>query len=299
MCISKLINIIEEYDMYLEHRINGLKAVYVLLVLFIFNMVYTIPNPYFNYFYLPITALGAEVIGETVKAKHLLFFYTVFGSIVSVFLFNITIVYPILFLFFVFFYSLLLYFIALHYLKILFVPVPLILSLAIYSLVYGQTSTNFYVALNNGLVTLLAMLIIMASLLFFPLKYYLRAWQRALKFLLKQILINFELIHNNQEIKIELVQPHLIMMFRYANMLPRKIPVFKVLKINLLMNELRLLSCANYKYFKTTADIEQIIKGLSGLIYAVEQKTMYKTNNAYPQPLGKLITTWNSLCCKI
>ena len=296
MFISKLINIIEEYDRYGEHRINGLKAVYSLMMLFFVNMVYSIPNPYFNYFYIPLTALGAEIVGVTVKHKYLLFFYTVAGSIISVFLFNITIIYPLVFLLFVFFYSLTLYLLAIHVSRNLLVPVPLILSLAVYSLSNGQINTNFYIALNNSLITLLAMLVIMVSMLFFPLSYYLRAWLRAFRLMLKQVLANFELILRNEQ-DTELIQPHLLMMVKFARLLPRKSPRFNILKINLLMNDLRLISSVEQSCSKV--DIEQMITGLRYLINAVEANQECPLNISHEPLLIKIIMCWNKLCRKI
>ncbi len=297
MFITKLGNIIDEYDKYGEHRINGIKAVYVLLMLFLVNMVYSIPNPYFNYFYVPITALSAEVIGDSVKSKYLLFVYTVVGSIISVFLFNILIAYPLVFLFFVFFYALALYMLALHIMKNLIIPIPIILSLAIYSLVYGQINTEFYTALNNSLITLLAMAVIMAAMLLFPLSYYFRAWLKAFVLMLRQILNNFELVLQREELKIELVQPHLIMMFKFAHLLPRKLPTFNILKINLLMNELRLLSAVSQKL--THAEIEYMVSGLHRLIHAVENTEQCPSYMSNPKLLNRVIATWNSLCYRI
>lgn len=297
MFISKLSKIVEEYDKYGEHRINGLKAVYVLLMLFLVNLVYTIPNPYFNYFYIPITALSAEVVGDKIKSKYLLFFYTVIGSIISLFLFDVTVIYPLVFLFFVFFYTMALYFAAIHLTKNLVITVPLILSLAVYSLVYGQINTNFYQALNNSLITLLAMIVIMASMLFFPLSYYFRAWVRAFCLMLKQILSNFESLRNNEILKTELVQTHLIMMHRFANFLPRKMPTYNILKINLLMNDLRLRSSVTVN--QSLSEIEDMITGLRRLISAVEQSKECPTYVTNPKSLNKIISTWNRLCCKI
>jgi hypothetical protein len=297
MFISKLSSIIEEYDRYGEHRINGVKAVFVLFMLFLVNMVYTIPNPYFNYFYVPMTAISAEVIGDSVKNKYLMFFYTSIGATISAFLFNITIIYPLFFLFFVFFYSLGLYLIAINFMKNLLVPVPIILSLAIYSLLYGEVSTDFYIALNNSLVSLLAIVVIMASLLFFPLSYYFRAWLRAFVLMLKQILGNFEMIRDNEEIKIELVQPHLIMMVRFARLLPRKLPIFNILKINLLMNDLRLLS--SIPKHQTNTEIEDTIIGIRRLIEAVEKNEACPAYVSNPNFLNKIINTWNGICYRI
>lgn len=299
--IITLKNIIEKYDLYGEHRLNGVKVVYIILVMFFINMVYTIPNPYFNYFYVPITAMNAEIVGTTPKAKYILFFYTVIGAIISVFLFDLTVSYPIFFLIFVFFYSIALYLMALHWIKNLMVPVPLILSLAVYSLVYGQISTDFYIALNNALITLLATVIITACLILFPKRYYFRAWMRALLHLLKQIQGNFKLIQHNMEIQIEPVQGHLMMLAKYAKFLPRKLPIFTILKINLLVNELRLISCVtDQKLFKMEQQtLEHVINRLNKLITAIEQKQKCQIDQCDYPLLYQIISTWNNLCLKM
>ncbi len=293
-------NIVEEYDKYGEHRINGIKVVYIVFILFLVNMVYTIPNPYFNYFYIPITAMNAEVAGNTIKAKYALFLYSIMGAIISAFLFNLTISYPLLFLFFVFFYSVTLYIIGLYWIKSL-VPIPIILSLAVYSLLYGEVSTDFYIAFNNSLVTLVATVTIIACLILFPKKYYFKAWLRSLLLLLKQILGNFKLIQQNLEIQIEPVQGHLMMLAKFANMLPRKLPIFTILKINLLVNQLRLISCVtDQKDFAIEPQIlENIINNLSRLIYAIEQKESCIINEQNHEVLNKIMLTWNKLCLKI
>ena len=301
MVIDRLKNIIEEYDKYGEHRINGVKVVYVLFILFFINLVYAVPNPYFYYFYIPITAMNAEIVGTTPKAKYTLFVYTVSGAILSVFLFDIFISTPIFFVFFVFFYSIALYLIALHWIKSLMVPVPLILSLAVYSLVYGQVSTDIYIAFNNALVTLLATVIIILALILFPQSYYFRAWMRALLLLLKQIRGNFILVEQNLEIKIEPVQGHLMMLVKFTQMLPRKLPVFKILKINLLVNELRLVSCVtDQKLFKMTqTELQQMQHGLNLLIAAIEQEQTCTPDSRNHPLLYKLSQSWNELCLKI
>lgn len=301
MFISKLNDIIENYDKYGFHRLNGLKVVYVLLILFAINMIFTIPNPYFYYFYLPLTAMGAEVIGDTIKAKYWLFFCTVIGSIIAVFLFNLTMHYQIFFLFFAFFFATFLYLGGIYLKGQMLVPVPLILSLAVYSLQYGMINTNFYAILNNSLTTLLAMLIIMAALLFFPQSLYFRLWLRSYILLLKQILGNLLLIQDNQEVKIEPVQGHLIHLVRFSNMLPRKLPIFTILKLNILVNELRVISCVtDQKTIKINShELQTLITNLHILISQVEKEqycTLPSENNLL---LTKIINTWNQLCQRL
>lgn len=301
MFISKLNNIVEAYDKYGEHRLNGLKVVYVLLILYLINLAYTIPNPYFNYFYLPITAMGAEVLGETLPEKYLLFIYTIIGSIVAVFFFSVIRSYPFLFLFFVFSYSLFLYYIALNLTQKMFVPVPIILSLACYSLVYGQVNPNFYAALNNAAVTLVAAVAIMASLLLFPRSYYLRSWLRAFILLLQQILDNYTLIAKNQEIKIQPVQGNMVRLAKYANMLPRRLPIFTILKINLLMDDLRLLSCVtDQKIIKIDQkSLNLIMTNLHHFILAVKKEKPYHLTENDSLLFAQIVAAWNSLCSKI
>ena len=264
-------------------------------------MVYTIPNPYFNFFYIPITAMGAEIASNTIKSKYIAFIYTVIGSIISVFLFDLTISYPIFFLFFALFYSILLYIVALHWVKNLFAPVPLILSLAVYSLAYGQISTDFYIAINNALFTLIAMIVIIAALILFPQSYYYRCWLRSFILLLKQILNNFHLIKREEEIKIEPVQGHLMHLVRYSNLLPRKMPTFTILKINLIINEIRIRSCViDQKQFKINSnEVEIMLDGLKQLISAAEHEKTCKLKPEYNFLLTQLIVTWNNLCIRL
>ncbi|MBP9742577.1 MAG: hypothetical protein KBD37_04380 [Burkholderiales bacterium] len=301
MFISKLSEVLENYDKYGIHRLNGLKVVYVLLILFTVNMIFTIPNPYFYYFYIPITAMGAEAAGETIRAKYYLFFYTLIGAIVTVFLFHLTYSYRLFFLFFAFFLAILLYLGALRLKNQMLVTVPLILSLATYSLLYGSINTNFYAILNNGLTTCIATIIVIASLILFPQSLYFRIWLRAYLLLLKQILGNFLLIQDNKEVEIEPVQGHLIQLVRFSNMLPRKLPTFTILRINLLINKLRVISCAaDQKLIKLTPDmLQSLIYNLQVLIAHVEREESCKLTIDNNLLLSKLVVSWNNLCLKL
>lgn len=301
MILGKVINLVETYDQYGEHRLNGLKGIYVLMVLFFINMLYTIPNPYFNYFYLPLIAMTISVTGETLKAKYLLFFYTVMGAVLTVFIFSLTAIYPIIFIFIVFFLSLGFYLITIHFFKSNIVPVPVILSLGIYSLVYGQINTDLDIALNNAFITMLAMLIIMCALLFFPKSYYFRVWLRAYILLLKQILGNLRLVQRNEEVKIQVVQGHLVQLVKYARMLSKKMPTFTILKINFLVNELRVLSCTIDQHIVHMPDeeLKSLIHNLSQYVHAVEQEKQCVLKNNGNRVLADMQNSWNYLCSKI
>ena len=65
MFISPLIEKINAYDPFRIHYCNGLRALVALLSLFVINYFYSINNPYFYFFYIPITCLSLETLGET------------------------------------------------------------------------------------------------------------------------------------------------------------------------------------------------------------------------------------------
>lgn len=303
MFISTLAKTIEAYDPYGEHRLNGLKGVYVFMILCTVNMIYGIHNPYFNYFYVPLTALTAEMAGETIPAKYWLFFHVTMGSIVAIFLFSIMVSYPLFFIFFVFFYSILHYLVALHFIKAIFIPIPITLSLAIYSLVYGPLNTDVHVAMNNALITFCAMLIVIAALLLFPLKYYFKSWLRAYLLLLKQVLGNFQQVQQNQPVPV-IIQGHFVKMLKYTNMLPRKLPIARILKINVLMNDLRVLSCViDHELIKINAsELQYLIDNMTLLVQAVEKKAvcvLLSNTHEKNKTLCKMIQSWNQLCSEI
>ena len=114
MFISQLKNKLAIYDRYGEHRINGLKAVFILELLFLFNCVYTVPNPFFYFFFVPMSAFAAEIAGTCLAEKYLFLFFTIMGSTLAIFLFGLLSVYKLFFIFFVFAYSLLIYFTAIY-----------------------------------------------------------------------------------------------------------------------------------------------------------------------------------------
>ena len=187
MFISQLKNSLNNYDPFGEHRVNGLKAVLVLELLFLFNFFYSIPNPYFYYFYVPLTAFAAEIAGTTLKDKFVFYFFSVMGAILAVFIFNLASSNKTFFVIVVLLYSLLLYWVAIYKLRSLFVPVPLILSLAAYSLLYSASDNNFYIALNHSLQSFVAMLVVMIGLVLFPRSYYLWIWRKSLQQLLSKV----------------------------------------------------------------------------------------------------------------
>lgn len=300
MFISKLTHIIEAYDPYGNHRVNGLKAIYVLLMLFAVNFIFSIPNPYFYYFYIPITALAAEVVGETLKRKNLLLFYCILWSAISAFLFDffsVTPLFPIL----AFAYSFLLYLIAIHSRMHTVVIAPVALSLGAYSLLYREINTSFYIILNNCLNTFIAMAVVFAALAFFPRSYYYRLWLRALLLLITQIIEHLSLMVTHQRIIFDPVRGHTTHLVRFSRMIPRTFPLRTIWKINLLMNQLHLLVCVTEAdtIMMNSEKINLFIQKLYVFKHAVEEERPCDLAATPWVILNKLVHSWNYLCLKL
>ncbi|WP_454782022.1 hypothetical protein [Legionella sp. WA2022007384] len=300
MFISKLIRIIEDYDPYGNHRVNGVKVTYVLLILFAVNFIFSIPNPYFYYFYIPITAMAAEVVGDTIKRKNLLLFYCMWWSVISAFLFDILSI-SVFFPIFAFFYSFFLYMIAIKSRMHTIVIAPVALSLGAYSLLYKEINTSFYVIINNCLNTFIAMAIVFAALAFFPRSYYYRLWLRALLLLISQIIEHLSLMVERKNIVFNPVRGHTNHLIRYASMLPRTFPLRSIWKINLLINHLHLIVCVieSETIILESEKINLFIEKLNILKRAIEKEQPCELAETPWSILNKLISSWNYLCLKL
>lgn len=237
MFISQLKDKINAYDRYGEHRTNGLKSVYLLELMFIFNFFSSIHDPYFYYFFVPMTCFAAEIVGNTVKEKYLFLICSVAGSAISIFFFGVFSIYKIFFVMFVFGLSALLYYIVIKKLRNMLPVVPLILGLAGYSLIYGNMNDNFYVALNHALETLAALIVMVAGLLIFPKTYYLAIWRKAFC----EVVFNLEMLTAKiceGEVKHVAIFSGIVVMERYSKMLPKEKKSYTILKITLLTFEL-------------------------------------------------------------
>jgi len=176
MFISPLIEKINAYDPFRIHYCNGLRALVALLSLFVINYFYSINNPYFYFFYIPITCLSLETLGETNIEKAKIYFLSVLWSAIGVAIFSLTANHPVLELGVVFTFSL-----GVYYVFIKCYPHPLIsaatiLSLSAYGLNYQNL--NLYKVGNNFGITMLAAVIIVVVLNLFPKKMYLQIWCR-------------------------------------------------------------------------------------------------------------------------
>jgi hypothetical protein len=300
MYMSKLIHLVDDYDKYGIHRINAVKVVYILLLLFMFNGVFSVPRPYLYYFYVPITALNAEIMFERISDKYQAFIYTILGSAVMIFFFNILKFNGIYLLCFSFFSSLGLYFIILRKMRHLWPIMSIILSLAAYSLMYPDTSKNLNMITNNFITTILAEMVIIVALFLFPLSYYYRAWLRAFLLLLKEILTNLEAIQSKQIVTDPLIQDHTKQVLTFANMLPRRFPTFSIFKLILLVNQLHLASCVEKSQITKLSreKLQLLIDNLSLFIQAVIQERPcigFKSCKDF----RKIIITWNYICSRI
>lgn len=309
MSISQLVHKLKEYDAFGEHRINGFKALYLIELLFLFNFLSTLTNPYFYYFYVPLTAFAAEIAGNTLRDKYLFLFYTLLGSTLTIFLFGLFSEYKIFFIFFVFSFALFIYFIALYQIRSMFVAAPLILSLAVYSLIYKNADSNLYIALNNAVKTLVAMLIMFIGLYTFPKKYYLFIWRRALQHALDNIALLVKKIYE-EELKSLPIISGIIMMERYSKMLSRRMHYFSVLKITLLTFEL-VMSLSYMLSFKKSLQthymtaLHQYLLQISNackarrplFLSAHDVGVLHESHEL--KVLYRLILSWNFLCSKL
>lgn len=294
MFISKLKHIIDKHDIYGIHRLNGLKVVYVYILLAIVNMIYNIPHPYFYFFYLPLTAIIADITTTTIRKKYIFYILTVLGTCIAIIIFNFFKSYPLYFYLAVFITSVLLYYFVLNKQNNLLPFVPILLSLASYSLLYPSINQNIRMMLFNVAITFLAMLIIISGSLLFPLSYYYRAWLRAFHLNCKDILALLQKIAEENEIEFSIRQEHLRSMVTFAQMLPNKFPTFTILKINLLLQELY-FNCV----YRITVDATNIInlqKNMQILINAIEKEESCTTTGCSEPTFNKITRAWNRLC---
>lgn len=294
MFISKLNERMEAYDPYGEQRVNGVKVVYIVMILFAVNFVLPIPNPYFYFFFAPIFSMIAEIAGQTIEEKYKNMIYCMVISIITVFVFNYFASYWFVFVL-VFFYSLILYFSLINKQVFVVSIIPISLAMGAYSLLYEKINTNFYLIFNNSLTQVLSMLIILGALLFFPLDYYYRLWLRALVLLTQQVIDHASILLKHQQIIFDPVKGHTTRLFRYANMLPRHFPFFSILKISCLMNDLHLkISVPEHDELLFNEDkIKLLIDSLTTFKAAVKLERPCELENTPIIELEKLIHSWN------
>jgi hypothetical protein len=306
MFISALRNKLAAYDLYGEQWLNGYKILYLFILLCFVDFIYPINTPYFYYYYVPLTLFAAEVTGHDLREKYTFFAIAMLGSAISIALFGMLSIYPMLFVGFVLCYSSLIYLLVIRAIPKLLPIVPLVLSLAGYSLIYNYTDRDPYVAFNNLCITVLALLVMLGGLYCFPLQYYSKIWQRAFNQALVTLTMMINGLCDNSLSSIPVCHG-VIVMERYAKMLPRNSAWFTRLKITLLT--LDTIMAMSYWFafdrnlyqhdkimmrrylsrLKTACQLQQPMTHelsiLADLQHVKELKVLYR-----------LIRSWNTLC---
>lgn len=306
MFISHLVDKLEAYDPYGIFRMNGVKALFLAELLFITYYFSNITHPYFYYYYVPLTAIAAECAGHTLSEKYRFLFYTILGATLLIFCYGLMSPYRAFFIVFVLISTISLYHIGLKRDRAMFVAAPIILSLAAYSLIYVESDTNFYIALNHALKTLFAGVVMLVGLMVFPKSFYLNIWQRAFYHYCKEIETISQAILNKKIEHIEIVSPVLTMEC-YAKMLTTRMPYYSIIRITILAFHLT-MGMSYLLNFRDEID-DQHIRLLSGYMHKLADAVKHKSPLNINQneilrlkeadnlnTLNKLINTWNGIC---
>jgi len=293
MFISKLIRTVENYDPLGIFLVHGIKIVYILMILFAFNGLLDIPNSYFYFFYVPLTAMTAEIQGTNLPERYTFFIGVTLGTIAIIMMFNLLFPIPMLFLFCAFVITFLLY---KHILK---TPnqlfwVPIMLSLVSYSLNYRVVNGSPWAILNNGITTLIAMFIILGALVLFPLSFHYRIWLRTLHKVVDLCLKNFLVLQSGQATVTD-IPAYIVNLRIYANMLPYKFPTYSILKITLLIHELYLMSCVSETPVPifTQKQFQDIVCYLRQLLTAIEHEETCIVIEDHDNMVQKIMQSWN------
>lgn len=297
MFTSKLTRIIDEHDPLGIFRVHGIKVVYVSLILFAINGFFSIPHPYFYFFYVPLTAMTAEVQGTTLPQKYVFFSGVTMGSLLVISLFNLFFPFPAFFLLCSFGITWLLYVYLLQDQNKLF-WVPIILSLASYSLNYRAINGNPFEILNNAITIVVSMLVILGALLLFPLSFYYRVWLRAFHRVVALSLKNFLILQSGSAAVTD-IPAYIAQMRLYAGMLPRCFPTYSILNMTFHIHKLYLTSCVYWapKPLFTAAEIAEIVALLQQLVVAIEQEKPCMIEKNQRNTIHKIIHSWN-YCAK-
>jgi hypothetical protein len=256
MFISRLKSKIHAYDPFGEFKTNAIKGLFVLELMFCFYFVLPINDPYFYYFYLPLTCFSAEIAGKNLKDKYLFLLFALVGSMTVVFFYGLLSNNKTVFIIFVFFSTMLIYYIAIHKIKSMMAVAPIILSLGAYSLLYGNTDGNFIIALNNMLKSVLAGFIIFSGLYIFPKKFYFVIWKKAFCDVLLTLDLLAEKIKKN-EVKDVPVFKGFMIMGRYSKMVSKKVKHYSILRMTILALHL-VMEVSYLSLFKKTINKEYI-----------------------------------------
>lgn len=296
MFISPLIDKINAYDPYRIHYCNGLRAVIALFSLFCIQYFYGVNNPYFYFFYIPITCLSLELLGETSLEKTKIYLQSVIWSALGVALFCLTAHHPFLELVVVFSFSLLVYYVFIKHYPYPLVSAATILSLSAYGLNYENL--NIYNVCNHFGVTLFAGFIIAGVLNLMPQKIYFQIWYRLFN---HSLLLVSELIESKTP-KDKAMQVFSLfpLQLRYARMHRKK--HIRLLKTTSALHTF----IEHYVAIKIYPDYfyenqRTIQKNLNYLSYHVQHHSpclleLFTQSNTTEIMLYKVAKDWNELC---
>lgn len=298
MSISQLVKQLNRYDPYHICFWNGIRAVSALIGLLTVNFIYGIHNPYFYFFYIPITCISIEILGENPYERAKLYIISVFWSALAVFVFGLSATHRGLELLTIFGFSSLTYFFFIHHYKHALVSAATILSLGGYSLNYHFANVDIYQALNHFGLTLFAGMIVVSILFFFPRQVYWKIWHRILTKNLIQGL-NFLSSPAPRQACMFLFQSFSTQL-QYARMLRK--PTKTLLKATILNHELleSIVVMQNYSTY-STSQITSLRQNLQTLIDVLIAKrpcplTAIDTLTPLDRQIWQLAKEWNKLC---
>jgi hypothetical protein len=181
---------------------------------------------------------------------------------------------------------------------------PYILSMSSYSLIYNQ-SHDFYIGLNRVLIGFVSMGIILVGLWFFPKMYYLSVWRKALKELMTQIQYYTEQMLTMPLASFPLI-PDILIAKQYAQMLPKKMRYFSVVKITFLSFDILMQlayfvtlpeKCSQYDLkllHDFAGQFATAIQKKQPLLFTAEQTQAIDTSII--REMKTLTHSWNYLC---
>ena len=297
MFISKLTQRVEQYDPYGFYRLNGIKIVYVLLVMYGCNVFFDIKSPYFFYFYMPLTVISLEFVAETIKDKYTIFIHTMLQTLLLIMCLSIAIWFPLFFILFTFLSASSLYLMVFHKKYLSLTAVSTSLSLAAYSFNYINFNSNLFNLIISISDSLLASLIIIAACILFPRRYYYRLWSRALYLLMQDTLLQLTRYTSSDKTNKKSINYHMIKVNQFSKILRSKRYSYSVAKINLLAYRIHSLSCVTQepRLIFTDEELQTLKQGIADFMQAIQKyQPCAIPKGPYPI-LHALIRSWNYL----
>lgn len=312
MFISKLGNLLDSYDIYGEYRVNALKILYIIIILFICNLIFAPHHAILNFILIPILAILIEttLVGARLKIIGTIVFCIL--SAATMLVYDLTYQHPTLFTVIVLFSSILIYYLSITKYPYLFGAEPFILCIGFLS-GHKAGNSNLYEAFN-GLTTLaFGVLLILGLLILFPRWFYYRLWLRAFYFSVVGIRDTLELSLEDQRSKFTRLHRHLIKMDQYAKTVGHQRYNFSLTKINLCICKLcgYIVISENINMIDRQLRIQRGVEILNTLITAIASDKPFMgdldkiISNYHDESslvgvyFKNIILSWNNLCSRI